>query len=310
MVSITYIWFLFSIISYGFCTLNNRPIIGILTQPTSGILAQYGSSYIAASYVKYLEGGGSRVVPIFHNATFSQLDDIFDSINGILFPGGGSDIDSTQLFFAGKYLYYKAITSFDNNDYFPILGHCMGFELLATITSQDFNILSPVDAENISMPLNLTKRVANSRWLGSAPSNIINILTTQKVTLNNHRWGVTPAGFKENAYLPGFYNVLSTNNDQNGVEFISLWEAIKYPIYGAQWHAEKVQYEWNPSEDINHSPDAVLAMQYFAEFFVNEARKSQHQFPSTLDETKSLIYNYNPYYTENIEPDFEQVYVF
>jgi len=32
--------------------LNNRPIIGILTQPTSGKLSTFGSSYIAASYVK------------------------------------------------------------------------------------------------------------------------------------------------------------------------------------------------------------------------------------------------------------------
>jgi hypothetical protein len=31
---------------------NFRPIIGILDQPTHGKMAQYGSSYIAASYVK------------------------------------------------------------------------------------------------------------------------------------------------------------------------------------------------------------------------------------------------------------------
>ena len=46
------------------CGLNNRPIVGVLTQPTDGDMSAYGSSYIAASYVKYLEGGGARVVPV------------------------------------------------------------------------------------------------------------------------------------------------------------------------------------------------------------------------------------------------------
>jgi len=290
--------------------LNLRPIIGILTQPTDGPLTQFGSSYIAASYVKYIEGAGGRVVPVFHNSTTEELDNIFNSINGILFPGGGADIDGTQLYVAAQYMYNKALKAFDNGDYFPVVGHCMGFEILATITSQDFNILTPFDSENISMPLYLTSAASSSRWVGNAPSNIVNILTTQNVTLNNHQWGVSPASFKSNAYLPTFYNVLANNYDRDNLEFISLWEGIKYPVYGAQWHAEKPQYEWNPTENINHTPDAIEVMQYFADFFLDEARKSNHAFPSYQDELKALIYNYNAIYTEEIEPDFLQVYCF
>ena len=43
---------------------NDRPIIGILTQPSSSSLSQFGDNYIAASYVKYVESAGARVVPI------------------------------------------------------------------------------------------------------------------------------------------------------------------------------------------------------------------------------------------------------
>ena len=51
--------------------LNNFPIIGILTQPYSGETPEGmddrdNLAYIAASYVKYLESGGARVVPILY----------------------------------------------------------------------------------------------------------------------------------------------------------------------------------------------------------------------------------------------------
>jgi gamma-glutamyl hydrolase len=49
--------------------LNDYPIIGVLSQEQSYYLdgkfpGKY-SSYIAASYVKFVEGGGARVVPIW-----------------------------------------------------------------------------------------------------------------------------------------------------------------------------------------------------------------------------------------------------
>ncbi|KAF4524039.1 hypothetical protein B566_EDAN016021 [Ephemera danica] len=50
---------------------NDRPIIGVLTQELSssleGVYGENYTSYIAASYVKFLEGAGARVVPIMHD---------------------------------------------------------------------------------------------------------------------------------------------------------------------------------------------------------------------------------------------------
>ncbi len=78
-----------------------------------------------------------------------------------MFPGGGSDLDNTTLFQAGKLFYDWSIEAYDNGgnfrsffvvflceihldffaDIFPVIGHCLGFEMLAMITSDDFNIL-------------------------------------------------------------------------------------------------------------------------------------------------------------------------
>lgn len=49
--------------------LNDNPIIGVLSQEISfylnGKYPDQFNSYIAASYVKFAEGGGSRVVPVW-----------------------------------------------------------------------------------------------------------------------------------------------------------------------------------------------------------------------------------------------------
>lgn len=50
-------------------SVNDEPMIGVLSQEISYYLdgkypGQF-NSYIAASYVKFIEGGGARVVPIW-----------------------------------------------------------------------------------------------------------------------------------------------------------------------------------------------------------------------------------------------------
>ena len=50
---------------------NERPIIGVLSQP--GDPAPPGQSYIAASYVKWLESAGARVVPILYDMSEAEV---------------------------------------------------------------------------------------------------------------------------------------------------------------------------------------------------------------------------------------------
>ena len=62
--------------------------------------------------------------------------------------------------------------------------------------------------------------------------------------------------------------------------------------------------------NINHSQHAILAAQYFANFFVGEARKNLNKFPSKQEEVDSLIYNYPPVYSAKYKLFHEQMYVF
>jgi len=292
--------------------LNTRPILGIITEDVDW-KTNYGSQYIAASYVKFIESGGARVVPVRYTMTQSELVTLLGHLNGFLFPGGDSSLaPSSQYYKSLETIFNYTIKANQNGDYFPLWGTCLGFEELHVLAAGgDRTVLSPVVASNFSIPLDFTvDPLTQSRLFASATPDIVRTLGTANVTLNNHVNGVLPSTYKERQELRDFFDVISTDQDKNGVVFISTVEAKNYPIYGAQWHAEKPLFEWNPTEAINHTTDSVRANQYTADFLVSEARKSNHHFPSFEEESNYLIYQFQPYYTWPEVNDFEQCYFF
>ncbi|XP_077980799.1 gamma-glutamyl hydrolase-like [Glandiceps talaboti] len=285
---------------------NNRPIIGVVAETCYDEMAKHGPSYIAASYVKFLESAGARVVPIPVNQTDAYYANLFSSLNGVLFPGGSQYIETSGYGKAGRILYDLAIQANDKGDYFPIWGTCLGFQLLSYLTAGQ-NVLAATKATNVVYPLHFQKDFKSSRMFKKAPDDVIDILANQNVTFNFHSWGLTPKNYTKNSKLSNFYQVISTNVDEKGLEFISVMEAIKYPFYGVQWHPEKNIFEWSVKEHMNHSKDAVTISLYMANFMVNEARQSHHTFPNKAEEDAALIYNYVPVYTGDIG-SFDQCY--
>ncbi|XP_039924273.1 gamma-glutamyl hydrolase [Hirundo rustica] len=287
---------------------NDRPIIGILSQECHfNEYQRFGRSYIAASYVKFVESAGARVVPIRLNLTDEEYDKIFHSINGVLLPGGGVDLKTSEYSRVARIFYHKALEANDKGDYFPIWGTCLGHEELTYLTSGEI-LLVRTKTNGFSLPLNFTSAAKDSKMFRNFPDDVLHALATEPLTSNFHVWSLSMENFTNNEKLRNFYNVLTTNTDDE-VEFISTMEAYKYPIYGIQWHPEKNPFEWKDSPGIPHSPSAVRAAYYMADFFVNEARKSLHHFSSEDEETKELIYNYNPVYTGTFSA-FQQTYFF
>jgi len=113
----------------------------------------------------------------------------------------------------------------------------------------------------------------------------------ENITTNFHHDGVRPSSFHSNKRLQDFFRVVSTNKDRKGQEFVSTIEAYDYPVYATQWHPERNQFEFWPSQDpINHTASAVRAMSALSEFFVDEARRNCRSFPAN----GSLIYDFDP----------------
>jgi len=68
---------------------TDRPVIGIVAQPVPMML---GVEYIAASYVKFVEAAGGRVVPLSYRGTNATTNELLGQLNGVLFPGGAAEL--------------------------------------------------------------------------------------------------------------------------------------------------------------------------------------------------------------------------
>lgn len=81
---------------------NDRPIVAVLSMgiDSEDDLVQYQSqnytSYIAASYVKYMEMAGARAVPVLLNQPDEYYIRVFKGTNGMLIPGGNADIHNSS----------------------------------------------------------------------------------------------------------------------------------------------------------------------------------------------------------------------
>ncbi|XP_034061959.1 gamma-glutamyl hydrolase-like isoform X3 [Gymnodraco acuticeps] len=292
-------------VSFFKAKINERPIIGILAQ-NSRYLPPNSTGYIASSYVKFLESGGARVVPIMVNREAEEYKRLFNSINGVLLPGGSANITSSGYQRASKIFYELAIEANKRGDYFPVWGTCLGYEQLTVLTSGE-TLLTRTNTSGVSLPLLFTKEAKQSRMFKSFPAELMEALASEPLTENSHEWSVSLLSHNTNKDLKNFYKVLSTNTDGE-IEFVSTVEAYDYPIYGTQWHPEKNAFEWR-RPCISHAPSAVMNTFYMAQFFVNEARKNFHTFESEEEERSALIYNYNPVHSPP-NSGFEQKYIF
>lgn len=288
--------------------LHDRPIIGVLAQENlpDDQFAQ-GSSYILASYIKYLESAGARVIPIRINRTEEEYIKIFNSINGLLLPGGEVDIQTSQFSRAARIFYNLALKANDAGDYFPIWGTCQGFQQLSVLTARK-NLLTLTKTKAVALPLILTPAAQSSRLFRNFPKDVLQSLANENITSNFHRWSLSMQNYTRNAKLKRFYKVLSTNSDGEK-EFISTMEAYRYPFYAVQWHPEKSSFEWIRKPGMVHTASAVRASFYTGSFFVSEAKKNQHSFSNPAEEDRALIYNFSPVYRGS-NATFVQSYYF
>lgn len=292
--------------------LNERPIIAVLTQRYPKLSNQ---SCLAASYVKFLESAGARVVPIPHYFSREKVAQLFKYVNGVLYPGGDISWFISEYYKHAEHFWDMAIEANDRGDFFPIWGTCLGFETMNIIRTKKV-VTSPRVASDVANTLEFTTNANRTRLVRAIPKDIFNALSTENITYNHHNYGISPETFEENPKLKDFFDIISLNKGVHGETYISTFEAKRYPFYGVQWHPEKPNFEMGTHfENIPHTANAIRAAQYMANFFVNEARKNGHKFPSKKMEDEYLIYRYNPVHTAHVFKtgplsDFEQCYIF
>ncbi len=207
-----------------------RPIIGILTQRIlDKTLLKYfpfakKRSYIAASYVKYLQSAGARVVPILDTYNKKNLTLLFNSINGLLLPGGGVSLSTSKFFKTGKKLHQMAVDFNHKGGYFPIFSICLGFEAMHIYVEKNRKILSRFNAENESLPIKLESSYKTSRMFYNLTKELKDALENKGLTSNFHKDGIDPAWYKKSKILKEEYRLLATSKDRKGKPFVAAFE--------------------------------------------------------------------------------------
>ncbi|KAF2355021.1 Peptidase C26 [Trinorchestia longiramus] len=299
--------------------LNLRPVIGILTQEPGNSLKKAlikhnmknYSSYVAASYVKSMESAGARVVPIMINEDQEYYEKLGSSLNGIVFPGGGSSITNSSGYgAAGDALYQIVMASNARGKPLPLWATCLGFEMLVYLAAGRRKPLTRCSANNRADPLVFLSGWQNSQVWKDAPAALTAAVQTENITSNFHKFCVTPETFDRLGVSENF-SATSVNTDENGLMYVSTIEHKKYPIFGTQWHPEKNSYEWRIDYQIPHSANAVDLERYMSKVFVQQARRNNNTFSSEEELESRLIYNFSAVYAAQLyKSSFQQIYLF
>ncbi|KAK1349803.1 Folate gamma-glutamyl hydrolase [Heracleum sosnowskyi] len=291
--------------------LNYRPVIGILSHPGDGASGRLNNdtnaSYIAASYVKFVESAGARVIPFIYNEPSHVLQQKLELVNGFLFTGGWC---KEGLYFdVVEDIFKKILEKNDAGHHFPLLSICLGFELLSMIVSKDRSILEHFSSSNQASKLEFMQNInIEGTLFGRFSPDLLRKLSTDCLAMQNHKYGISPEKFQGNADLHSFFEILTTTADEDDKVYVSTVQARNYPVTAPQWHPEKNAFEW-ASNVIPHSEDAIQVTQNVANFFVSEARKSSNRPPAqtVLD---NLIYNHSPTFCGTAGKGYDEVYIF
>lgn len=293
---------------------TERPIIGVLTQePCLGVDKHFADfkSYIPASYVKAIEASGARVAPIFIGNTETYYKKIMSQLNGVLIPGGGASFYAEDGYAKAGSLIYKIAKEFnEQRDYFPIMGICLGFQLLLYTSNNENELRTRCDCFYENLALDFMPNFRQSLLYSRAPLHVLQELATSHITHNWHMWCITPSNFTDNG-LAKEWKVLSTNLNSRGLKFISSVEHKVLPFVGIQFHPEKNAYEWIMTQDNPHTRIAVENARFFFDWLVAQSALSHHYFMTEEEEKAALIYNYCPEYTAYIDGiGYDQIYLF
>lgn len=274
------------------------PLIGVLAQ---ACYSCPGRSYVAAGFVKWIEAAGARAVPIRFYESEAELKRLFNAVNGIIFPGGLTDIYWDDPYTQAAHKLWKwAKEANDKGDVFPIHGTCLGFQLLHILESEMSFTELLVDTDSVAHPANLylTDEAANSHLFKEMDADLIEKIQhpDSDLAMENHVFGLPPDMYQKYPILGDNFKLLSTTLDRNGTRYISTSEHKTYPFTATQWHPEKPPFEFGMKE-IPHSMDAIRVSQHLANVFVDAARRSRHTSESPEEELDMVIYNWKPWFT-------------
>jgi hypothetical protein len=257
------------------------PVIAIYGLPSSPESSETLTDKVQEWYVRWIEASGGRSLVIHMWHTDKEIDEILNKANGILFQGGARyfNLNSTWEERA-KYIINKIIyLNQTKKNHLPLLGICLGMELIIASITRSISIFDTFDSENISLPLVLEGDMRSSRIFSLFNFEDFTFLKGNN-TVNNHFRGITRKVFNNIPEIWKEYKISSFSYDRNGKEFISSIEHNILPIFMLQFHPEKVPFDRSNNDDIPRNLESLRITHNLGNFFISEAQKNNQTFIS------------------------------
>ena len=149
-------------------------------------------------YAQWVEqfNASTRILP--SSGPSSHVESIFQSINGLMLPGvtmGDGEVESFP-----RALVERALWANQQGDYFPVWGTCKGYEDLLQIVGGSRVLDRKFDAVDFPAALRLTHS-SPGRMLAGANASLLEWVSAEPITYNNHGAGITPSHLVANAKL-------------------------------------------------------------------------------------------------------------
>lgn len=140
---------------------------------------------------------------------------------------------------------------------FPILGICLGFQLMLYMSSnKKITRVRDCDNEDNSVPLEISDR---GRLFETYQDDVPPLLRY------NQQYRIT-----EDCLQESDWNIICTAKDRDGKPFVAAVEHKIMPFYGVQFHPEK---SMTRQEDLNLNEDSVNISKHISRFFIDECKK-------------------------------------
>eukprot|EP00930_Biecheleria_cincta_P034465 TRINITY_DN23822_c0_g1_i1.p1 TRINITY_DN23822_c0_g1~~TRINITY_DN23822_c0_g1_i1.p1 ORF type:complete len:225 (+),score=19.60 TRINITY_DN23822_c0_g1_i1:72-746(+) len=134
---------------------NERPVLAILASDCDGLYNC--STYIPASYVRWLQQGGAQVVALHRGMNEDEFMHVLSHVNGVLMIGGFFKMNGTAEPHIRR-IWEHAVKLGEENEFFPLWATCVGIHDMVQLASGKVYgaFLEQTAADNLALPLNFS----------------------------------------------------------------------------------------------------------------------------------------------------------
>jgi len=288
-----YIFSLFTFLSITLTTQNiNLPVIGILSNPETGLDTNSTLYRVNANYVRWLEANGMEAVAIHPWLSESQLGSVLQKLNGVLLQGESIDLfEKESLYVKTASSIIQKVKSFLTTPVynFPVFGVCSGFQVLQTVLAET-DVLTPhPHPDSASSLIFEAEEIKDSKMFSGLNDYLASVLNSTKSIYENHFMAVAPEEYNEKNKLREYLNYNTLDKDSKGKFYVASAEGIKnYPFFGVQFHPEMVSFNKIRNINVPESFESVQVSKHFGYFLLKQAIANQNVYENAREDKNYL----------------------